>query len=547
LTVAALPLLPFALLQVIVAPLLGGVVSLVLAGRLGRRTGWIAFASLLYSTIILLSVGSDLYAGGASVSESYAWAPMSGLNFGFLADGLSLPVALIVAVVCVAASFYSIPYMQRKLEGPRGGGEGAATAVTTITEEEDGEKEKKGVGEQRTQHNRQFGLYNLGFLLVAAGILGVSLSTNLIEIYLFVELTLVPTFFLLGLFGYFQKGRIAIMYFVWNQLGAFIFLVGILVAYSATGSFDVSSLSSLGTRAASPSSFSSSLPYWVFFLVMLGWFVKMGVFGVHMWLPSAEAEPPTSFAPLMASAVGVGNYVVARLLVQYMPSIFQAFSVPFMIMALLTMIFGGAMTLVQDDVKYLFAWSTMSQNAYSLLALGSLTVLGLSGGIFYFLSHILGKCILFSVAGILLARTGLRDMKQMGGLASRMPLTATLTLIGCLILSAVPPTSGFQAEWIMFTGIFFQGAYGVHLDLLIAVLGIIGTGLTVAYTFWPMKRIFFGPLPSHLQGVTEAPLTMTVPLLVLAAVSILLGIYPDFVTKMLVNFASTLHVLKGGL
>jgi NADH-quinone oxidoreductase subunit M len=291
----------------------------------------------------------------------------------------------------------------------------------------------------------------------------------------------------------------------------------------------------------------SPLAYWVFFLVMLGWFIKMGVFGVHMWLPSAEAEPPSSFAPIMATVVGVGNYVVARLLVQHMPTIFQAFSVPFMIAALLTMIFGGAMTLVQDDVKYLFAWSTMSQNAYSLLGIGSLTLLGVSGGLFYFLSHILGKCILFSVAGILLVRTGTRDIRQMGGLAGKMPLTATLALIGALILSAVPPTSGFQAEWIMFVGIFYQGAYGVTVNLAIAVLGIVATALTVAYTFWPVRRIFFGPLPVGLQGVTEAPWAMIVPLFVLAAISILLGIYPDLVTKILVNFANSLPVLKGGL
>jgi NADH-quinone oxidoreductase subunit M len=266
-----------------------------------------------------------------------------------------------------------------------------------------------------------------------------------------------------------------------------------------------------------------------------------------MWLPSSEAEPPSSFAPIMATVVGVGNYVVARLLVQYMPTVFQAFSVPFMIVALLTMIFGGAMTLVQDDVKYLFAWSTMSQNAYSLLGIGSLTVLGVSGGLFYFVSHILGKCILFSVAGILLVRTGTRDIKQMGGLASKMPLTATLCLLGGLILSAVPPTSGFQAEWIMFAGIFYQGAFGVTVNLAIAVLGIIATALTVAYTFWPVRRIFFGPLPASLQGVVEAPWAMIVPLFALAAISTLLGIYPDVVTKMLVNFANSLPVLKGGL
>ena len=497
------------LLQVVLAPLLAAVLSFALSERLGRHVGWIAFVSLLYSSLLLLTVGSGLYGGGPPLTETYAWAPAAGLTFGFLADGLSLPVAFVMSVVCAATAVYSMPYMRRRFEGLGG------------------------------EDNKGHGVYYLNFMLVVTGLLGVSLSTNLIELYLFVELMLIPTFFLLGLFGYVQKGRVAIMYFVWNQLGAFIFLVGILVAYSSTGSFAVSSLSTLGT--------GSSLAYWVFFLVMLGWFVKMGVFGVHMWLPTAEAEPPSSFAPIMATVVGVGNYVVARLLVQYMPTIFQTFSVPFMIVALLTMIFGGAMTLVQDDVKYLFAWSTMSQNAYSLLGIGSLTVLGVSGGVFYFLSHILGKCILFSVAGILLVRTGTRDMKQMGGLASKMPVTAALCLIGGLILSAVPPTSGFQAEWIMFTGIFFQGANGATVNLVIALLGIIATALTVAYTFWPVRRIFFGALPAHLQGVTEAPLAMTIPLLALAAFAILLGISPDLVTKLLVNFASSIPALKGGL
>jgi formate hydrogenlyase subunit 3/multisubunit Na+/H+ antiporter MnhD subunit len=502
--------IPTVLLQVVIVPLLAAVISFAVGGRMGRRVGWIAFASLMYTTLLLLSVGFGLYGGGPAITENYAWAPAAGLSFGLLADGLSLPVALVMSIVCAAAAVYSMPYMRRRFEDLYG-------------------------GEKKQPH----GVYYLNFLLVTTGLLGVSLSTNLIELYLFVELMLVPTFFLLGLFGYVQKGRVAIMYFVWNQLGAFIFLVGILVAYSVTGSFEVSSLSTLGT--------TSPLAYWVFFLVMLGWFVKMGVFGVHMWLPTAEAEPPSSFAPVMAVVVGVGNYVVARLLVQHMPAIFQTFSVPFMIVALLTMVFGGAMTLVQDDVKYLFAWSTMSQNAYSLLGIGSLTVLGLSGGVFYFLSHILGKCILFSVAGILLVRTGTRDMRQMGGLAAKMPLTAALCLIGGLILSAVPPTSGFQAEWIMFAGIFFQGANGATVNLAIALLGIVATALTVAYTFWPVRRIFFGSLPAHLQGVTEAPLAMTVPLLALAAVSILLGIYPDLVAKMLVNFANSLPVLKGGL
>jgi NADH-quinone oxidoreductase subunit M len=158
------------------------------------------------------------------------------------------------------------------------------------------------------------------------------------------------------------------------------------------------------------------------------------------------------------------------------------------------------------------------------------------GGIFYFLSHILGKCILFSVAGILVTQTGLRTIKDMGGLARKMPITATLCIVGSMILSAMPPLSGFQGEWILFSGVFKQGIEGSSIYLLVAVLGILATFLTTVYTFWPAVRIFFGTLPSSLEGVKEAPLSMTAPLLVLAAVSLLLGIFPNLLTEFLKAF-----------
>jgi len=499
--------IPFILLQVILVPLITSVVILAIGGRMGKNVGWIAFASLVYTALLLISVGTGLFNGGSPISESYTWAPISGLTFGFLADGLSLPVALIMCLVCAATSVFSMPYMKHRFEVL--------------------------YGEERKE---QYAIYYLNYLLLSAGLLGVSLSTNLIEMYLFVELMLIPSFFLMSLYGYVNRERIAMMYFIWNQLGAFIFLVGIILVYISTGSFAMTALTQLN---------GTYIGYWVFFLIMIGWFVKMAVFGVHMWLPYAHAEHPTSFAPIMATIVGVGNYAVARLLVGYLPGIFQTFSVPFMIMALITMIFGGVVTLVQTDIKYLFAWSTISQNAYSLLGLGSLTVLGFSGGVFYFLSHIIGKCILFSVAGIVLAQTGERDMRKMGGLASKMPVTATLCLLGVMILSAVPPLSGFQAEWIMFVGVFYQGAFGVTINMVIAVLGIIATGLTVAYTFWPFKKIFLGALPSNMQDIKEGSLAMTVPLIVLAAISLILGLYPDLITKMLFAFAHALP-LKGG-
>ena len=497
----------YLLLQAVVIPLVAAALCYFAAPRLGRLVGWVAFSSLLVTTVLLVGLGwSRLFSGGAPIAESYGWAPSAGLSFGFLADGLSYPVAILVNVVLAAAAIYSMPYMEGRIKGLYGG-----------------------------EKPSRFGIYYLNLLLISSGLIGIVFSTNLIELYLFLELVLIPTFVIISLFGYTQKERVGIIYIIWNQLGAFVFLVGIALSYVATGNFDISNLGSAQ---------SSSLAYWIAGLILVGWLLKMGIFGLHMWLPITEAEPPTAFAPIMAVVSGIGAYVIARLLFFGMPSVFHSFSLPLMVWAVVTMFYGGAVTLVQNDVKYIFAWSTMSQNAYSVLGLASASALGAVGGVFYFGSHILGKFVMFAIAGILLTQTGLRDAKQMGGLATRMPLTASLFVLGALILSAVPPTSGFQAEWIMFAGIFSQGAAGSSSYLAVALLGLVATLFTVAYTFWPVKRIFFGQLASGLDGVKEAPLTMTLPLLAVVVASILIGIYPDLVTKFLTGFAS---LMGGGL
>ncbi len=497
------------LLLSVTLPIATAAICYLAAGRVGKNAGWVAFAGLVVSTLALLAAGTAQVFGGGSLAESYVWAGSAQANiltFGFLADGLSFPVVVVMNVVLAAAAVYSMPYMEKRIAALYGGPKPA-----------------------------RFGLYYMNYLLVASGLAGIVLSTNLIELYLFLEMVLIPTFLIISFFGYVEKERVGITYIIWNQLGAFIFLAGIALAYSQTGSFMISDLSAVQ---------GTSLAYWVVGLILIGWLVKMGIFGLHMWLPITEAEPPTAFAPVMAIVSGVGTYVIARLLLLGTPSTFQAFSLPLMVWAVVTMFYGGAVTLAQSDVKYIFAWSTMSQNAYSILGLASFSALGVAGGVFYFVSHIIGKFVMFAVAGILVTETGLRDTKQMGGLAGKMPFTAALFVLGALILSAVPPTSGFQAEWIMFAGIFSPGATGSQAYLAVAALGLIATLFTVAYTFWPVRKIFFGSLPPALEGVKDAPLSMTLPLLAMVVLSIAIGIYPDLVSKTIISFVT--HNLVGG-
>ena len=487
--------IPYILLQTVLVPTVSAPVLALVGKKIGKHVGWIACGILTYTTLLLIIAGVNLWNGAAPIQEEYAWSTsVFTLKFGFLADNLSLPVAFIMNLVCAACAAYSIHYMEHRINQLYEG--------------------RKGM------HAIYYSIY----LLFAVGLVGVALSTNLIELYLFVELALIPSYIMIDLYGYIDRHRIAMMYFIWNHVGAALFFIGIvLAAVGSGGNFGVTSISSI----------SGTLSFWICLLILVGWLVKMAAFGFHVWLPYAHGEHPTSIAAIIATIVGLGNYVIVRLLIEQIPATFQIFSLPLMILALITMIYGAFLTIAQDDIKRLYACSTISQTAYSLLGLGSLTAMGIAGGIFYFLSHTIGKCILFSVAGIILCQTGIRNMRKMGGLAKKMPITATLCILGSMILSAIQPLSGFQAEWIMFTGIFKQGTLGATVNLIIAIIGIFATFLTTVYTFWPVMRVFFGPLPKSLENVKEAPLSMTVPLLILAIVSFILGIYPDLIMKFL--------------
>jgi NADH-quinone oxidoreductase subunit M len=490
--------IPYVLLQVIVVPLITAIICLGLGKRLGKSLGWIAGGALAYTTSLLSYVGYQFWVNNTVVTEHYSWSTATfSINFGLYADGLSIPVALIMNLVCAACAIYSIKYMEHHIEQLY-------------------DKENKSMCT----------LYYSIFLLLSVGLVGVALSTNLIAMYLFVELALVPSYVLIDFFGYVDRHRIATMYFIWNQIGATIFLAGIVLAYAGTGSFEISALSSIA---------GASIGFWVCFLILVGWLIKMATFGFHVWLPYAHGESPTSITAIIATIVGLGSYVMARLLYGQLFASFQIFSLPLMILALITMIYAAYLTMAQDDVKRLYACSTIGQTAYSILGIASMTALGVAGGVFYFISHIIGKCILLYTAGILITQTGVRSMNEMGGLAKRMPWTATICVIGSLILSAVPPLAGFQAEWVMFTGIFQRGIDGNLPYLIIGIIAIFATFLTSVYTFWPVIRIFFGPLAPKMETVKEAPKSMLVPLFVLGLASLIIGIFPNLVMKFLTS------------
>ena len=485
------------LLQILVVPLVFVFVTYYAGIRWGAKAGWLACIALAYSTILTLIAG---WQGG--VQEFYEWRPIG--FFGLSADGLSVPILFTIALLCTLMSVYSMPYMNHII----------------------------------AENKRQFGLYYALLLLYSVGMMGAVLATNLIEFYLFFELMLIPSYFLIAKWGYGDRDRISFMYFMWTHIGALAFLVGILSIGYLSGSFDLATIATQTLPA--------SLRGVIVALMVAGLLVKMAAFGLHIWLPHAHAEAPTPISALLSPAmIGIGGYAIVRIVMSILPAAFFAISTALTVWAIITMFYGGAMALVQDDIKRLLAYSSVSQMGYILLGISSVQVLGVSGAMFQYVTHGLGKGILFMVAGaIILQAHGLRSISKMGGLASKMPITATAAIIGFLTIMGIPPTTGFFSEFLIFAGSFKEAfALNSMLRIGLSILGVVSTAITAGYSLWAVKRIFFGKLPDELSNVTEPPITVTGPLLVLSVVSVLLGIFPDLVERMLLP---AVKIIVGG-
>src|SRR5919108_1831049 len=382
-----------------------------------------------------------------------------------------------------------------------------------------------------------YGLYYALYMLYIVGMLGTVLSTNLIEFYIFFEIMLIPSFFLIAEWGYGDKNRISITYFIWTHVGALVLLIGILVTTYLTGTSDMDTAASM--LSTTPSLISTTVRLAIVSAMCFGLLVKIAQFGLHVWLPSAYAEAPTPISALLASVMtGIGGYAILRIVVTIYPSAFLTLSPIFAGWALVTMFYGSAMALVQDDIKRLLAYSSMSQMGYILFGLATFTSFGISGSMFQYISNATAKGILFIGAGaIMLQFRGERNMSKMGGLAGKMPITATAAFIGSLTLMGFPTTNGFFSEFLLFQGGFLSATSAFSdYRIIVAVLGIVATALTAGYSLLALRKIFFGPASPSSATIREAPFSITAPLIVLSIVTIVLGIYPTPVISRLIAF-----------
>ncbi len=315
------------------------------------------------------------------------------------------------------------------------------------------------------------------------------------------------------------------MFFFWTHVGAVVLLLGLLAMGFFAGGFDFETI-----KANAGNIPSQWLPLIVFALV-IGLGVKLAAFLLHIWLPYAHAEAPTPVSALLSPAmIGIGAYGLLRLWMELLTATgsYEQYSLYINMWGLATMIYGGAMALMQDDIKKVLAYSSISQMGYILFGLSSESILGITGGTMMYVTHGLGKAILFMMAGSIILQTGTRSMAKLGGLAGKMPYTAVIAMIGALTIIGIPPTSGFMAEWILFNGVLQTAAADMDpLRTTMFALGILATVLSSAYILWMYKRIFFGKIPEQLAHVKDSNRYITATMAVFAAMTLIIGVYPD--------------------
>jgi len=245
-------------------------------------------------------------------------------TFSMLLDSISAPLAISIGLVTSMISWYSLRYMEHRFEEM----------------EEEGHKPPG------------WGVYYMLYILFSAAMMGTVLSTNLIEFYIFLEISLLPSFLLIAFYGYGKRERIALLYLIWTHVGALAFLVGSLVLGLNVGTFDyfnpVRAVANLGLGEQLPASIITP----VFIAILIGLFVKMAVFGVHIWLPYAHAEAPTPVSALLSpNLIGIAAYAMIRIAYVLFPSEFESLA-PYMLgLALLTIIYGGLMALVRMTLR----------------------------------------------------------------------------------------------------------------------------------------------------------------------------------------------------
>ncbi|MCU0917058.1 MAG: NADH-quinone oxidoreductase subunit M [Planctomycetes bacterium] len=432
------------------------------------------------------------YQDGFKLVDRLPWIHSAGFAIDYFVgvDGLGFPLVLLTTLICLLACIASWNIEK----SPRG----------------------------------YFGL----FLLLETGMLGVFSALDFFLFYVFWELTLLPMYFLIGIWGGPRREYAAIKFFLYTLLGSVLMLIAMLWFYFASNhegshTFNLIALSTPGVLPA----FATHKTMWIvcFVLLYIGFAVKIPVFPFHTWLPDAHVEAPTPISMILAGLLlKMGGYGLLRISYPILPNAAAVGAVAWTlgILGVINIIYGALCALAQTDFKKLVAYSSISHMGFVLLGIALLTPAGFQGAMFQMIAHGITSAAMFFLVGVIYDRVHHRDIVRLGGLAGQMPVYTGLAILGFFAAMGLPGLCGFIGEIYVLLGSWqatVLGPVGAKVLTVIAATGVI---LTAGYILWSIQRVFLGAPKPEYAGVPEISRREIGIMVPLGTLAVALGVLP---------------------
>jgi multicomponent Na+:H+ antiporter subunit D len=459
----------------------------------------------ILTSLSLLFILSLIWDKGTLIHEMGGWKPPFGVVL--VKDNLSQFMLLIVNVVAFLTIIYSYVYMI-KFE----------------------------------DYLRFFTL----FLFMLAGMNGVVLTGDLFNLFVFLEIASIASYALVGYGVDAEELEASFKYLILGALASVFILFGIGMVYSVTGSVNMADVARfiLDNNLEKNNALLMATG-----LFIVGFGLKAGLVPFHAWLPDAHSSAPAPISVMLSGVLikVLGIYALIRVFYNVI-GITPVVSNVFITMGVISMLVGAFMGFGQDDMKRMFAFSSISQMGYIAVGIGIGTPLALIGALFHLLNHAGFKSLLFLSSGAIQTSAGTRNLSELGGLREKMPVTSATSVIGSLSIAGVPPFNGFWSKLIIILAAFSAGYFWLGGILVFTAF------LTLAYYLRFQKNVIFGEPASLLKNVREAPFMMVMPMVVLAVFCLLAGIFngwvisniiipaQDIITNQLVYISSVLGI-----
>jgi NADH-quinone oxidoreductase subunit M len=376
-------------------------------------------------------------------------------------------------------------------------------------------------------------------LLLESAMIGVFVSLDLLVFYLFFEASLVPMFFLIGIWGGDNRIYAAVKFFIFTAFGSLLMLAAIIALYyvhasvAGVGTFDYVTLTQSikdGKLAFTGAwATTGTLMFWAF---ALSFSIKVPLFPVHTWLPDAHTEAPTAGSVILAAILlKMGTYGLMRFNFSLFPEQSHQFAYIFIILAIIGIIYGALVAMVQPDMKRLVAYSSVAHMGFVVLGMFSFTEWGMQGAIYQMLNHGVSTGALFLLVGFIYERRHTRMIAELGGLANPMPIYATLFVFTTMSSIGLPFLNGFVGEFLIMLGMFKSNVLsvvgGTNWNYIAAMFAGTGVIFAAVYLLWLVQRVFFGKITNAKNRVVSdlswREIGLMIPLLFLM---VFMGVYP---------------------